>query len=65
MNKRLEKRHKRQVARTKEHSKVSVPDVRTPEQVAAAREISRSVSGRKNEPRANYATTPNRAAPVA
>jgi len=66
MNKRLEKRHKRQVARTKERTRVSEPDLRTPEQLAAAREISRSVTGRRTEPRANYATTPpNRAAPVA
>ncbi len=66
MNKRLEKRHKRQVARTKERIKVSEPDLRTPEQLAAAREVSRSVSGRHDEPRPNYVTTaPNRAAPVA
>jgi len=41
MDKRLEKRHKRQVARAKEHKKLSEPDVRTPEQVKAARELSR------------------------
>ena len=40
MDKRLAKRHKRQVARAKEKVKVSEPDVRTPEQIAAAREIS-------------------------
>jgi len=66
MNKRLEKRHKRQVARTKERNRVSEPDLRTPEQLAAAREVSRSMSGRRSEPRPNYVTTtPNRAAPVA
>jgi len=66
MNKRLEKRHKRQVARAKGNGKVSEPDLRTPEQLAAAREISRSLGGRRSEARANYATTaPNRAAPVA
>jgi hypothetical protein len=40
MDKRLAKRHKRQVARAKEHVKVSEPDVRTPEQIQAAREAS-------------------------
>jgi hypothetical protein len=41
MDKRLAKRHKRQVARAKEHVKLSEPDVRTPEQIEAAREASR------------------------
>ena len=41
MDKRLAKRHKRQVARAKEHVKISEPDVRTHEQIEAAREISR------------------------
>jgi hypothetical protein len=41
MDKRLEKRHKRQVARKKEHVKLSEPDVRTQEQIEAARELSR------------------------
>ena len=44
MNKRLAKRHKRQVARAKERVKLSEPDVRTPEQLAAAREAGRAVS---------------------
>ena len=65
MNKRLEKRHKRQVARAKGSVKVSEADVRTPEQLAAAREVSRSLGGRRSEARANYATTPKSAAPVA
>jgi hypothetical protein len=57
MNKRVLKRHKRQVARAKERVKVSEPDVRTPEQQAAAREGSRAVSSRlRNDPRANYFT---------
>jgi hypothetical protein len=56
MNKRLEKRHKRQVARAKERVKVSEPDVRTPEQLAAAREASRAVSSVRNDPHANYVT---------
>jgi hypothetical protein len=41
MDKRLQKRHKRQVARAKENIKVSEPDLRTPEQIKAAREASR------------------------
>jgi hypothetical protein len=42
MDKRLQKRHKRQVARAKEHVKLSEPDLRTPEQIQAAREASGS-----------------------
>ena len=56
MNRKLLKRHKRQVARAKERVKVSEPDVRTPEQRAAAREASRAVSRLRNEPHANYFT---------
>ena len=41
MDKRLAKRHKRQVARAKERVRLSEPDVRTPEQIEAAREKSR------------------------
>jgi hypothetical protein len=44
MNKRLEKRHKRQVARARERLDTSAPDLRTPEQIKAAREVSRPVS---------------------
>jgi hypothetical protein len=46
MDKRLAKRHKRQVARAKLHSKTSEPDVRTDEQIEAAREASRPDPGR-------------------
>ena len=41
MDKRANKRHKRQVARAKLHSKKSEPDVRTHEQIEAARDSSR------------------------
>jgi hypothetical protein len=41
MDKRLAKRHKRQVSRAKERVKLSEPDVRTPEQIEAARVASR------------------------
>src|SRR4051812_12961231 len=46
MDKRLAKRHKRQVARAKVHSTTSEPDVRTREQIEAAREASRPDTGR-------------------
>jgi len=41
MDKRLAKRHKRQVSRARINARVSQPDVRTPEQIKAAREASR------------------------
>jgi len=59
MNKRLLKRHKRQVARAKEAVKRSEPDVRTAEQLAAAREASRAVTGRRNALRPHYSTPPS------
>jgi len=49
MDKRLAKRHKRQVARAKEHVKLSEPDLRTPEQIKAAREASRPTGDRGTE----------------
>ena len=49
MNKRLAKRHKRQVARQREHVKLSEPDVRTPEQIKAAREASRAPMDRARD----------------
>jgi len=42
MDKRLAKRHKRQVARARANVKTSEPDVRTPEQIEADREASRA-----------------------
>jgi hypothetical protein len=56
MNKRLQKRHKRQVTRARERVTLSEPDVRTPEQLAAAREASRALSSVRNVPHANYLT---------
>ena len=50
MDKRLLKRHKRQVARAKEHVKVSEPDLRTPEEIKAAREASRAAQGPSQGP---------------
>jgi hypothetical protein len=45
MDKRLAKRHKRQVSRAKERIKLSEPDLRTPEQIKAARDASRATRG--------------------
>jgi hypothetical protein len=56
MNRRLLKRHQRQVSRAKERVKLSEPDLRTPEQVAAAREASRAVVSRGTDRRALYST---------
>jgi hypothetical protein len=50
MDKRLAKRHKRQVSRAKEHVKLSEPDLRTPEQIKAAREASRPMGRRGDGP---------------
>ena len=63
MDKRLEKRHKRKVERAREHKKVSEPDVRTPEQIKAARELSRpkidsSAPFARNRPAAATDTAP-------
>lgn len=40
MSKRLVKRHRRQVLRAKQRVRVSEPDLRSPEQIKAAREAS-------------------------
>jgi len=49
MDKRLAKRHNRQVARSRAKVKLSEPDVRTPEQIEAARLASRpDIRGDKN-----------------
>jgi hypothetical protein len=50
MNKRLMKRHKRQVLRGRERVRISEPDVRTPEQLKAAREASWPAGVRGNAP---------------
>ncbi len=51
MDKRLAKRHKRQVERARQHVKLSEPDVRTPEQIEAAREASRADHSRGSDPK--------------
>lgn len=67
MNKRLLKRHKRQVSRAKERVRLSEPDVRTPEQVTAAREASRPAGGWRKGSHTHYPTQPiqNQAGPAA
>lgn len=45
MDKRLAKRHKRQVSRERERVKLSEPDLRTPEEIKAARDASRATRG--------------------
>jgi hypothetical protein len=42
MDARLAKRHKRQVSRAKQRVRLSEPDIRTPEQIKAARDASRA-----------------------
>jgi len=58
MNKRLLKRHKRQVARAKERISLSEPDVRTQEQIRAAREASRAATDRRTGAHPRYSTQP-------
>ena len=60
MDKRLTKRHKRQVARARERVQVSEPDVRTPEEIEAAREASRANSGPSGGPNLAGASTSHR-----
>jgi hypothetical protein len=50
MDKRLAKRHKRQVSRARKMVKLSEPDVRTPEQIEAARLASRTDFRRDKNP---------------
>ena len=56
MNKRILKRHERQVSRARARVRLSEPDLRTPEQLTAAREASRSIAGRHSLPHAHYST---------
>jgi hypothetical protein len=67
MDKRLQKRHKRQVSRAKERVRLSEPDLRTPEQLRAAREASQPAGGWRNRSHALYSTpsTLNHAVPAA
>jgi hypothetical protein len=49
MDKRLAKRHKRQVARARANVKTTEPDVRTPEQIEADRAASQAGGGMRND----------------
>ena len=58
MNKRLEKRHKRQVTRARERVKLSAPDLRIAGTTEAVREASRALVGHGSRPPAPYAAPP-------
>jgi hypothetical protein len=64
MDKRLLKRHKREVSRAKSQVKISEPDVRTPEQVKAAREASRPAGDRTDGTNVNIAPRGPRSGPA-
>ena len=61
MNKRLEKRHKRQVTRARERVKVSAPDLRTAEELKALREANRALVGHGSRIPAPYSTPQTKA----
>lgn len=54
MDKRLAKRHKRKVSRERARVKLSEPDVRTPEEIRAAKEASRPAGSRADEAHASH-----------
>ena len=62
MDKRLAKRHKRQVARAHANVKVSEPDVRTQEEVEAARQASMTNSGISSPGKVSASSGPTRKA---
>ena len=64
MDKRLAKRHKRQVARARANVKTSEPDLRTPEQIEADREASRAASGARADQAKVAASRPMRHNPA-
>ena len=55
MDKRLDKVHKRKVARARERVNLSAPDLRTAEQIKEAREASKLIAGRGASPYRNVA----------
>jgi hypothetical protein len=59
MDKQIRKRHKRQVLRASARISLSEPDIRTPEQVRAAREASRPGGLRGNVTAAHHAMPSN------
>jgi hypothetical protein len=66
MDKRLTKRHERQVARAKGRVRLSEPDLRTPEQIRAAREAGRPADAQSKGPNVHSSVPSfrNRAAPA-
>ncbi|HVV44327.1 MAG TPA: hypothetical protein VHC72_03955 [Bryobacteraceae bacterium] len=64
MDKRLAKRHKRQVARAKAHAKTSEPDLRTPEQIEADRQASQAGGGAMNQSKLSVSSRPVRHNPA-
>jgi hypothetical protein len=64
MDKRLAKRHKRQVARARAHAKTSEPDLRTPEQIEADRRASRAGGGIVNQSKVAAPSRPIRHNPA-
>jgi hypothetical protein len=65
MDKRLAKRHKRQVARARERVKTSEPDVRTQEQIEADRQASQAGGGaRTDQPKIAASSRPMRHNPA-
>jgi len=60
MDKRLAKNHKRKVERVRAKVKLSEPDVRTPEQIEAARQASRADFGHGNSMKVGSAARPFR-----
>lgn len=60
MDKRLAKRHKRQVLRSREKVRLSEPDLRTPDQMVAARLASRPDLRRDKNP---WPVLPSHSAP--
>lgn len=65
MDKRLAKRHKRQVARARANVKTSEPDLRTPEQIEADREASQAGGGaRSDQPKMAVPSRPVRHNPA-
>jgi hypothetical protein len=65
MDKRLMKRHKRQVARARDRVRLSEPDVRTPEQLKASQEASRPGGVRGNHLPPHHNMPSNMAVPDA
>ena len=57
MNIRLDKRHKRKVSRARDRVIESQPDIRTPEQLNAAREASGGITRRMDNSIRPYATS--------